>query len=214
MSPRRADFLALIGATGSGKSLRVRELLTQFRPRRLILCDPMDEYAGFAERAASCQAIHAAAQQSSFAVRFAWSRDSRVRRLQFNALCEIALKAGRCWFVVEELGDVDSPNPYLVMPGWDEICRVGRHDGLTVIGCAQDPTMVNKRFFNAARLIRCGCLNEEPHVRKMANTLRVPYDEVANLRPLEYVERDRDARVIRKGRIALPGAKKTGRASP
>lgn len=214
MRSHRADFIALIGATGSGKSLRVRELLAQHKPGRLILCDPMDEYAGFAARAPDCRAVHAAAQHSTFAVRFAWARDPRVRRLQFGALCEIALRAGRCWFVVEELGDVDSPNPYLVVPGWDEICRVGRHDGLTVIGCAQDPTMVNKRFFNAARLIRCGCLNEEPHVRKMANTLRVPYDEVAELRPLDYIERDRDARTVRKGITALPGAKKSRRPSP
>jgi hypothetical protein len=212
MSANRAQFVAAIGAPGSGKSLFIKSLIRRERPRRLLVWDAMNEYGAAAAPAPTLALLRQVTASSTFGRRFICSDNPRVRALQFDAFCQIAYDAGDAMMVVDELGDVTGPSPADTPAAWSTICRKGRHRGLLVVGGVQRPALVDKNFFGAATLIHCGRLNYEADVRTMANVLQVQAATVTALRPLDWIERDMQTGATKAGKIAIP-AKKTARSA-
>ena len=100
-----ACIVALMGASGSGKSARARELLREWRPSRLIIVDPMDEYGEFARKCVNIPALVYEMKRGVMKVRYVPTGDPAARYL---ALLR-ALPAGLSeWALHPSLGDAEA----------------------------------------------------------------------------------------------------------
>lgn len=104
--------------------------------------------------------------------------------------------------ICEELADVTQPA--WAPPGLSVDTRKGRHRGLKVYGASQRPAAIDKHFFGNATVIRTGQLNFEADLRVMANVLGVTLEEIRDLKPLAWIERDMQSGARRGGVIAVP----------
>ena len=142
-----------------------------------------------------------AGKNGTFVLVFEPAMDPKVMVEQFDIFCTLAYAAGSLYLVCEELSDVTQAG--WAPAGWSMISRKGRHKGLTVIGLTQRPAAVDKHFFGNANRVRCGRLNYEADVRTMANVLRVSPDEIGNLKPLEWIERDMSSGEVTRGTLTF-----------
>jgi hypothetical protein len=216
---KAAQIVAAIGSTGSGKTAWVRQFLGRLKPARFAVFDIKREWSGrFGVPAVSdMRAFLRAVDKRAFAVAFVPSIDEKARQAQFDRFCLACIAAGNLTMLVEELPAVTSPS---YAPGpWRHACLTGRDytDGagrpaaLTIIGTAQRPALVDKQFFGNATLIHCGRLGYERDLKVMADELGVPEADIRGLADLEWIERDRLAGSVKRGKLAF-GAKGAGAA--
>lgn len=200
-----ASIVAVMGSSGSGKSLYIKQFLQRKKPVRLIVWDAQAEYSGFGKVVNTVQAAFdlmvAAGRGGSFNIVFVPGNGAKIAQLQFDAICQIVYAAGYMTFVVEELAFVTSPS--YAPPGWAAVTLKGRHRGLRVIGASQRPASIDKHFFGNATTIRTGRLNFESDLATLSNVLQVPRDEILNLQPLQFVERDMHTGKVSRGRLKV-----------
>ncbi len=207
MSSNQAAIVAAIGASGSGKSLWIKTQLRRNRKlRRLIIWDPQSEYAEFgmvcASRTALADVLIAAGARGEARVVYQPKGGLSAYVPQFDWLCQTAYAWGNCTLVADELGDVTKPG--WAPDGWSMVIRKGRHAGLTVIGAAQRPAIIDKTFFGLATLVHCGRLNYAADLKVMSDVLDVSSSSIVELLPLEYIERDMQTGKTRPGRVDVP----------
>lgn len=195
----RASIVAVMGASGSGKSASIKQQIRRGKPKRLIVFDPMGEYGNLAAPAGSLQAVAASARGRAFAMSF--RPDAARAAAQFDLLCKIAYAAGDCWLVVDELALVTKPS--WAPPGWADCSMRGRHRGMTVIGASQRPASIDKHFFGNATLIRTGRLNFAADIKTLANVLHVEGAEISKLQPLQFIERNMQTGAVQRGTMRL-----------
>ena len=197
MSVNRAVVVAVIGATGSRKSIWIKSLLAARNPARLLVWSPYektDRYRRFGtliEKNPSrlvelaTKARHAGEFQIVY-----WPDRSDPRRLvrQFELFCGVAIALGRCVVVAEELSLVTKAGSS--PPRWQEVITGGRHEGLEVVGTSQRPALVDKTFFANATVIRCGRLNARGDKEVMADALDVPIEQVRALQDGQFIVRE------------------------
>lgn len=191
--------MAIMGASGSGKSTYIKQQIRRGKPKRLIIFDPMGEYSTMAKPVNTLQEVARAAKAKTFSLAF--KPDAEKAAQQFDLLCKIAYTAGDCWLVVDELAIVTKPG--WAPPGWADCSMRGRHKGLTVIGASQRPASIDKHFFGNATLIRTGRLNFAADIKVLANVLHVDQGEISKLKPLEYIERQMKTGQIARGAIKI-----------
>lgn len=212
MSRNRACIVAVIGASGSGKSRWLKARLAADNASRMLVWDPMDEYTGgtvfrdHRKLAAAC----AKAEAGPLVAIFRPGDDLAAYAAKFAAFCTVAYAWGACTIVVEELGDVTkaswAPEP------WARILRKGRHKGMRVFGCAQRPAIIDKTIFGQATVIHCSRLNYAEDIRTMSGVLGVPHDDVRDLKAdaatdcFEWIERAMGTGTTTRG--TLPSVKK------
>lgn len=102
-------------------------------------------------------------------------------------------------FVPARAGHSCSPTP----PGWGVATRKGRHSKPKVYGAFQRPAAIDKHFFGNATLIRTGRLNFEADLRVMANVLGTTPEEIRDLKPLAWIERDMQSGARRTGVLTV-----------
>ncbi len=216
MSRNPARIVAVMGASGSGKSAAIKQHLARRRPPRLLIWDPLREYAGFGvmvtsvTQALSVMSTRQGKPRQRFALAFMPNPRARGSWPQaFSFFCRLALLAGDCTLVVEELALVTQP--HRAPEGWSEACLTGRHRGLEIIAASQRPASVDKDFFSNASRVRTGRLNYAEDVRTMAQVLDVAPDEIRALRPLEWIERDMQTGEITRGRLEFPDERQPSR---
>jgi hypothetical protein len=201
-SRNKANLTAVIGSTGSGKSLWIKRQLKR-RPSRLIVWDPMREYGDLAGPLTDTSHViaHLATCGSSggFTLVFQPSHHPKISARQFDLLCSAAMAAGRCTLIAEELASVTRAG--YSPPGWLRVVTQGRHAGLTVIGTTQRPALIDKTFLDNATTVRCGRLNTAAGRRYMADLLDVPADTLAGLKPLEWVSKDMSSGKISREKL-------------
>lgn len=194
----KPDVRAYIGATGSGKGVSIRAHLKASKPTRLLVWDPLAEYAQFARPVASLAQLVAAVEKAGagpFKLAYTMG-DSTDQKKAFALVCALARRCGNLTFLVEELADVTQPA--YAPPAWRRITTMGRHAGIAVIGATQRPALVDKAFLGNATYIRCFTLRDEADHRRMASVLGLPLDTITALQTVEtptetrisYVERD------------------------
>lgn len=192
----KPDIRAYIGATGSGKGVSIREHLRQASPQRLIVWDPLYEYAGFAKPVQSLGQAIAAMKAPTFKVAFIPGGDVTGFEAKFAMLCRAVFAAGDCTFLVEELADVTSASRAPLE--WRRVTTQGRHRGLRVIAASQRPAQVDKQFLGGCTYIRCFTLRYPQDRTAMAGAMDVPAAEITSLTTTEdekqttitYYERD------------------------
>ena len=90
---KKADILIAIGATGSGKSTRIKGDIERRGLRRVLVWDAMHEY----DKIPACKTLgvlrDTALSKSEFTLRFLPSFDNKVKVRQFDAFCRIGLAA-------------------------------------------------------------------------------------------------------------------------
>lgn len=203
MSTNEAAIHAVLGASGSGKSLYIKQTMKRARPGRIMVWDPQEEYGHLGQLVESTKEARGlllkAGKRGKVAIVFRPTSDTKKVVKQFDAFCQLAYHAGNLFMVCEELSDVTQPA--WAPAGWSMVSRKGRHKGLAVWGCSQRPAAIDKHFFGNASTVRCGRLNFDADVQTMANVLGVPQQEIRNLQSLEFIERDMKTGAVVRGRI-------------
>lgn len=194
-----AVIVAVMGASGSGKSAYIKQQIRKGSPKRLIVFDPMGEYGDLAHPVEALQAVASAAKGKTFSLAFKPAAAKAAE--QFDLVCRIAYAAGDCWMVVDELATVTKPS--WAPPGWADCSMRGRHRGMTVIGASQRPASIDKHFFGNATLIRTGRLNFAADIKTLANVLHVDGAEISKLQPLQFIERSMQTGAVQRGTMRL-----------
>jgi hypothetical protein len=204
-----ASIRAYVGGSGFGKSLSVASYLRETRPARLIVWDPQDENADIATAVHSMPALIDATEGARFAVRYVPPGHASGKEMdrRFALFCKVAYMRAGSTVYVEELSGVTTPSR--APAAWKKLCVRGRHEGLTVIGCAQRPAQVDKDFFSNVTFVRCfGGLREPAGAIKMAAFMRVPVDMLDALAPREFIEKHFLTGEVRRGVEPIPGERK------
>ncbi|MEH6434237.1 hypothetical protein [Massilia sp. DD77] len=199
-----ADVIAVIGATGSGKGVYIKNYALKKAERRLLIWDYMREYGPLTDM--QTEKIASALQTltgKQFRTAFLPSFEDKVRQKQFDLFCKAAVTVGDLRLVVEELAFVTSPS--FAPAGWKMVTSVGRHKGLRVIGASQRPAQVDKAFWSNCTEIHCGFLNYDDDQKTMARALGVSLSDIQALQPLEYIHKNVRTKEIKFGRVKVPG---------
>lgn len=114
MSKNTASNIAVFGASGSGKSTFIKRAIAKAKPARLLIWDPMQEYAEFGQVTQSLgelvAQIAAGGKRGKFSLVYQPSSDEKTRAKQFDVFCGLAMAAGQLVLVVEELKFVTKPS--------------------------------------------------------------------------------------------------------
>lgn len=203
MSKNKANIVAVLGASGSGKSTFVKRAIE--KASRLIVFDPMHEY-GKLGRVTTTTAdllalMRAAGPRGPVRAIFQPCMDPKIRVQQFETVCAIAHAAGNLTLVAEELKFVTQPGRAPMR--WAQVTLTGRHKGLRVIGTSQRPASIDKDFLGNATLIRTGCLTYPEDIRAVAKAMQVPEAEIAALKPLDWIEKEKSTGKKLSGRLTF-----------
>jgi hypothetical protein len=198
-----ADIIAVIGSTGCGKGVYIKNYWLKKSVKRLLIWDYMREYAPFVTQCtAELKPVIASLKGAQFQVAFLPSYDDKQRKIQFDVFCKAAVHAGNLSVIVEELSFVTSPS--FAPAGWKMVSSIGRHKGLRVIGASQRPAQVDKAFWSNCTEIHCGFLNYEEDQKVMAKVLGVKIDEIKALEPLQYIHKNVRTKEITRGFVKVP----------
>ena len=198
----KAAIIAVLGASGSGKSTFVKQYLARAKPSRLLVWDFMHEYKmGDDVSRVSVLAEKLYGEKGSFSLTFRPSADESTRSAQFDVFCGLALAAKNLTLVVEELRFVTTPSRAPMR--WAQVTMTGRHAGLRVIGTSQRPASIDKDFLGNATLIHTGRLVYPEDTRAVAKAMRVAESEIDDLAPLDWLEKDMQIGKKAKGRITF-----------
>lgn len=190
--------MAVLGASGSGKSTFVKREISRGHPR-LLIWDPLAEYTG--DVVESAAALLDALKGKRFRLVFRTSPDPAQRTRQFDLVCRAALAAGNLTLVVEELRFVTTPSRAPM--GWAQVCLTGRHKGLTVYGLSQRPASIDKDFLGNCTRIRTGRLAYPEDVKAVAKVGAVNPAQISALKPLEWIEKDMTSGKISTGKLTF-----------
>lgn len=198
-----ARIWAVIGSSGCGKGLWMKEQLRKLKPKRLIIIDTKDENAEFAELMPTIRDLTKASFGKAFRVRYIpKGRTKKDRQAEFEQICRVASAAKNCTFVVEELGRYTMAS--YAPPAWSDCCNDGRHDGLHLIAASQFPAQIDKAFLGNATLIHTGYLGENTHRKVVAEKMDIDPQQLKELAKFHYLEFDREARSVTHGVVKLP----------
>lgn len=172
----KADIIAVIGASGTGKSSYIKgELLRKYL--RLLVWSPLektDNYAGF------CNGVVVAGKISELvtqvkagapAIVYVPAGSDAEIKTQFDRFCRIVWELEGATVLVEELSRVTmaSWSP----PAWKNLSTAGRHQGLTIIGTSQRPATIDKDFLGNCTEVRCYRVNYDNDAKVMADSLNL-----------------------------------------
>ncbi|MDO9011336.1 MAG: hypothetical protein Q7U78_05950 [Gallionella sp.] len=195
---KAAHFVAIIGATGCGKTYELkRRLGIRSRPRILIWSpkEAVDNYAGFyrdtvktSSIAQVLQIVTAAGKSGAFRVVFVPTLNQKKDMAAFDVFCKIALAAGNLALIVEELHSVTQASN--APDGWRKVNFMGRAFGLDVFGLSQRPASVDKAFMGSLSFLHCGRLPHPPDQKAIADVLNIDRGEIAALTGFQSIQKD------------------------
>lgn len=184
----KALVIAALGARGSGKSAWIKQQLQKAMPSRLVVWDPMREYAGvagcrpFTDLGAAIRAMKAERWAIAYQPPTATNAGE-----YFAVLCKAVKHAKRCTFVVDELAFVTTasraPAP------WRDLCLLGRHDEIAIIGGSQRPASIDKDFLGCCDVLHCGRMGYQGDAVAVTPYLGCNHVELMQLPDLHYIEK-------------------------
>jgi len=169
----KADIVAVIGASGTGKSSYIKgELLRKYK--RLLIWSPLektDQYAAFCNGTVTGKITEfiALVRAGAKAIVFVPAGNDAAIKKQFDQFCRVVWEVENCHCLVEELSRVTmaSWSP----PAWKNLSTAGRHQGITLIGVSQRPATIDKDFLGNCTEIRCYRVNYDNDAKVMADAL-------------------------------------------
>lgn len=199
-----ARVYAVLGATGAGKTVWIRQQLARSKPARLLIWDPKptSEYSDLGQvydsRLMLAAACRDAGARGGLRAIYRPGLDMSAFGNRFDWFCRLGYAWGRCTIVAEELAHVTKPG--WSPDGWLVLVTMGRSEGVTVYGASQRPALVDKTFLSNASLVHCGRLGTRSDRATMADVLDCDQADLAMLQPLEYIERS-DTGSVTRGRL-------------
>lgn len=171
-----AQIIAVIGASGNGKGLYVKERLRKWRGA-ILVWSPLEKTDGYAgviggEAVTSiAELVKAIKAGKKRLVMVPLDRKKKDLDETFDRFCRVAWELQGWCIVVEELSRVTSPS--WAPPAWKDLSTAGRHQGLEVIGTSQRPAQVDKDFLGNCSEIRCYGLIYPNDAEAMAGAMRI-----------------------------------------
>lgn len=210
-----ARIWGVIAASGSGKGVWLKSQLRRMKPARLVIWDHKLEYAEFAPQLVqSTEAMRQAmlkAKSGPLRIRYKCKlgTSEKQQRAEFEAVCRLVQAWKNCMFIAEELSNVTMPG--WAPAAWREMTTGGRHEGVHIIGIAQNPALIDKTFLSNCTMVHIGRLNQHAHRMALARTMDVPVEKVAALAKFQWIERDLETRELREGIEPDPATLPSGR---
>jgi len=170
------------------------------RNDRLLVWDSKAEWHKFACRVVSSFAelsriVLPSAKPERIAFRVPVSRENFI---MFCKLAWVYCRAHGSPLVVEELADVTTPGK--APTEWGEICRKSREYGPDIYAVTQRPQEVDKTVQGNVALVHCGMMSDEVDAAYCARRLlRVPVEEVMDMKPGQWIERNTRTHDISRG---------------
>lgn len=179
---RPADIRYYVGATGSGKTWRVRRDIARHRGP-VMVWDWKDDHPELHNAASLRELAQLARAMPAGGVRYL----PRYRAVdeQFDLFCRIAWArqaadpSADLLFVVEEVPEVTRAAQAPEV--WRRIINQGRVYGFSVIATTQRPALVDKSFTGSATLIAAGRLGELLDARVIGQRINVDPAELQSL---------------------------------
>lgn len=172
----------------------------------VLIFDPKHEYEG-GNTPNELAFLKIAGTMPRSILRPSFDADLRIR--QFDRFCAAALSVARARGGVTVLAD----ELHLVsQPGrapryWRELIETGRALGVSVLCASIRPAAIDKSLWANATHVRCGRLNNEDDCKTIANTLSVPWRDLAALKSgagrVEFIERDLLSGVTSRGNLTF-----------
>lgn len=192
----------IAGASRSGKTTDTAQRIA--RARRVLVWDAKNEWSiryqcrrvDDPRELAACVKPGAKLERIAYVV--------PVSREAFEYFCRQAwvwIRVARGALVIEELADVTSSGK--APQAWGEIIRKGLAYGPSIYALTQRPAESDKTAIGNATAIRCFQMAREEDERYMARELRVEQARVAQLKPLQWLERNRLTHQVRAGSVKL-----------
>jgi hypothetical protein len=194
---RKARIVLVCGGSGTGKSAWVKQQIA--KSKRLLIWDSQGEYYGPTIRPITGKAelVEALAAAKSANRRFAYIPRT-LSDFDFWARCAFAWK--NCTVVAEELADVTTPGK--APPGWGQVVRKGRANGIEIYAVTQRPAESDKTVIGNSTLTHCCKLKRDKDRAYMAAEMGCGKDALDRLKPLEWIEADDSGR-IRHGKMTF-----------
>jgi hypothetical protein len=140
------EIIGIVGRKGSGKSTALRKLASS--APRLILWDPLGEHKFCPNPLRTTEQLKQffvwTRGRERFAARFIPESDLAEA---FNGFAEHVYRRGRLVCGIEEAPMVSLPN--WLPPGFDKLCRLGRHRAISMVWTAQRMGEVARRLTSA-----------------------------------------------------------------
>lgn len=205
-----ARIIAVIGASGNGKGLYVKERLRQWRGPILVWSplERTDDYAAVigGQRVDSIAALVDAIKAGRTRLVLVPPNDGKAMKAAFDRFCRIAWELRGWCIVVEELSRVTMPS--WAPPAWKNLSTAGRHQGLEIIGTSQRPAQIDKDFLGNCSEIRCYGLVYPEDAKAMGGAMRIPPDDLLDLPQFHYRHRDVRAKRNAEGVVSVPSPQK------
>lgn len=192
-----AHFVAIIGATGCGKTTELKKRLAVKKRTRTLIWSPkesLDNYASYypgtilTSSIAEVRRIERAAGKGGFHVVFVPTLNQKKDMAAFDVFCKIALDAANLTLVVEELHSVTQASN--APDGWRKINFMGRGFGVHVFGLSQRPASVDKAFMGSLSFIHVGRLPHPPDQKAIADVIGIDKAEICNLTGYQAIQKD------------------------
>ena len=206
-----ANITAVIGASGNGKGLFVKQELQRWRGPVLVWSqlERTDQYAKVigGRCYASIAAMVTVIQKGERRLVLVPPKDPKQVKVMFDRFCRVAWELPGWCVVVEELSRVTLPS--WAPPAWKDLSTAGRHQGLRIIGTSQRPAQIDKDFLGNCSEVRCYGLVYGNDAKTMADVMAVTPEHLRNLPKFHYVHRYIAEKRNVSGVVSLPqGAKK------
>lgn len=193
-----AQFIAILGATGCGKTTELKKRLAKKKRPRTFVWSPKEALDNYASLYAGSvvvrtstevlQALKEAGKRGGFHLVFQPTLDQKKDTALFDVVCKMLLAAGNVTLVVDELHSVTQPSnaPH----GWRKLNFMGRGYGVHVFGLSQRPASVDKAFMGSLSAIHVGRLPHPPDQKAVAEILGVDRAQVAALTGYQAIQKD------------------------
>jgi hypothetical protein len=140
------EIIGIVGRKGSGKSTALHRIVSS--APRLILWDPLGEHKFCPNPLKTTEQLKQSFEwtrgRENFAARFIPESDLAEA---FNGFAELVYRRGRLICGIEEAPMISQPN--WLPPGFDKLCRLGRHRAISMVWTAQRMSEVARRLTSA-----------------------------------------------------------------
>lgn len=192
-----AQFSAIMGVTGCGKTHELKKRLASKKRNRVLIWSPkesIDNYQALFAGSVLTRSVSEVLQivkkagRGGFHVVFVPTLNQKKDMAAFDVFCKVAMAAGNLTLVVEELHSVTQPSN--APDGWRKVNFMGRAYGLDVFGLSQRPASVDKAFMGSLSFCHVGRLPHPPDQKAMADVLGVQQAEIASLTGFSAIQKD------------------------
>jgi hypothetical protein len=193
-----AQFHALLGVTGCGKTYELKKRLKKLKPNRTLIWSPkerIDQYAELYKGSKVCRStsevlevLRKAGSIKPFRIVYVPTLNQRKDSAMFDVVCKMVMAVGNVCLIAEELHTVTTATH--APDGWRHICFMGRGFGVHVFGLSQRPASVDKAFMGSLSSVHVGRLPNAPDQKTMADIIGVEVAEVAALTGYQAIQKN------------------------